>query len=92
MSEPARHRLTVEQFYGWVQGLDARYELVDGAPVLMAGANRRHDRVVINATYARAGANFAQQRASTCFQGNRANAVTRQLKRKNEPRRVENIH
>jgi Uma2 family endonuclease len=49
MGELARHRLTRELFYEWVAGQEARYELVDGEPAMMAGANRRHDRIAGNA-------------------------------------------
>jgi Uma2 family endonuclease len=49
MSEATRQLLTVERFYAWLVGQDNKHELVDGVPVMMAGANRRHDRVVINA-------------------------------------------
>jgi hypothetical protein len=31
---------------------DQRHERVDGAPVAMAGARRRHDQIVVNATAA----------------------------------------
>jgi len=48
MGELAKPRLTRNQFYEWVVSQDARYELVDGQPVMMAGANRRHDRVAGN--------------------------------------------
>jgi Uma2 family endonuclease len=36
-------------FYAWLRGQEHKHELVDGEPVMMAGANRRHDRVVANA-------------------------------------------
>jgi Uma2 family endonuclease len=49
MGEMARQRLTVEEFYQWVAGREQKYELVDGEPVMMAGANRRHDRIAGNA-------------------------------------------
>jgi Uma2 family endonuclease len=42
--------LNVEDFYRWLQcQREGRYELVDGEPVMMAGAGRRHDRIVCNA-------------------------------------------
>ncbi len=37
------------RFYAWVVRQEHKHELVDGEPVMMAGANRRHDRVVANA-------------------------------------------
>jgi Uma2 family endonuclease len=49
MGDLARQRLSVEEFYAWVVGRDEKYELVDGQPVMMAGANRRHDRIAANA-------------------------------------------
>ena len=44
--------ITPEQFFSWVAGQDARYELVDGEVVAMAGAGRRHDAIVVNLTTA----------------------------------------
>jgi Uma2 family endonuclease len=52
MNESARRRLTVDEFYAWVsERQDGKYELVDGEPVMMAGANRRHDRIAANALW-----------------------------------------
>jgi Uma2 family endonuclease len=48
MGALARQRLTVEEFYEWVAGREQKFELVDGEPVMMAGANRRHDRIAGN--------------------------------------------
>jgi Uma2 family endonuclease len=45
-------RITPEQFFAWVSGHEERYELVDGEVVMMAGAGRRHDRIVVNLTTA----------------------------------------
>ena len=45
-------RITPEQFFAWVSAQEERYELVDGEVVMMAGAGRRHDRVVVNLTTA----------------------------------------
>jgi Uma2 family endonuclease len=45
-------RITPEQFFAWVSGKEERYELVDGEVVMMAGAGRRHDRIVVNLTTA----------------------------------------
>ena len=45
----AVERMTPEAFLTWVQAQDQRYELVDGVPVAMAGAKRRHDQIVVNA-------------------------------------------
>lgn len=44
--------ITPEQFFSWVTAQDERYELVDGEVVMMAGAGRRHDAIVVNLTAA----------------------------------------
>lgn len=50
MGEAAYHEMSAEEFYRWVLSQsEGRYELVDGEPVMMAGANNRHDRIVRNA-------------------------------------------
>ena len=49
MPEAAPRRMAPDEFYAWLRTQDRRHELVDGAPALMAGANRRHDRITINA-------------------------------------------
>lgn len=41
-------RMGVDEFFLWVEKEERRHELVDGVPVAMAGANRRHDRIVVN--------------------------------------------
>jgi Uma2 family endonuclease len=43
-------RITPEQFFAWISGQEERYELIDGEVVMMAGAGRTHDRVVVNLT------------------------------------------
>lgn len=45
MAEPARHRMTQGEFFRWVVDRESKHELVDGAPVMMARSNRRHDRI-----------------------------------------------
>ena len=45
-------RITPEQFFAWVSRQEERYELIDGKVVMMAGAGRRHDRIVVNLTTA----------------------------------------
>ncbi|MGY3505083.1 Uma2 family endonuclease [Bradyrhizobium sp. USDA 4471] len=40
--------LTPEEFFAWVPGQEGRYELVEGEVVMMAGAGRRHDAIVVN--------------------------------------------
>ncbi len=50
MSNTALRHMTAEAFLAWdLDQPDARHELVDGAPVAMTGARRRHDRIVVNA-------------------------------------------
>jgi len=47
MSEQAVARMTADEFLLWhEQQQDRRYELIDGVPVAIAGARRRHDQVV----------------------------------------------
>jgi len=48
MSERAAIRMSAEEFLDWSLRQSARYELVDGVPVAMAGAKRRHDHIVMN--------------------------------------------
>lgn len=52
MAEPARRKMTVDEFFAWQAEQDRNYELVDGVPVLtvkaMTGASSRHDRVTVN--------------------------------------------
>jgi Uma2 family endonuclease len=40
--------MTPEEFFRWILDQEARHELVDGVPVMMAGADRRHDRIAVN--------------------------------------------
>jgi Uma2 family endonuclease len=56
MSVAARQRMTADEFILWNLEQEARYELVDGFPVLkfdngpemMAGASDQHDQIVVN--------------------------------------------
>jgi Uma2 family endonuclease len=55
MLKKIERRMTPEEFYAWQEGMDERYELVDGFPVPrcpdvvgMTGASRRHDQIVVN--------------------------------------------
>lgn len=43
-----KHRLTIDEFLDSYGAREGRWELVDGEPVMMAGANRRHGRVMRN--------------------------------------------
>lgn len=49
MGDMARPPMTIEQFYEWVPSHEQKYELIDGEPIMAAGANRRHDRIASNA-------------------------------------------
>lgn len=42
--------MTADEFYLWLEAQTERYELVDGQPMLMAGATIAHDTVVMNAS------------------------------------------
>ena len=44
----AVERMTADAFLAWLPGQARRHELVDGVPVAMAGAKRRHDQIVVN--------------------------------------------
>jgi Uma2 family endonuclease len=49
MSNAVKHTgMTADEFLLWNLTQDERYELVDGAPVGMAGASAFHDEIVIN--------------------------------------------
>lgn len=41
-------KMTPEAFLAWAPAQDARYELVGGEVLMMAGAGRRHDAIVTN--------------------------------------------
>ena len=43
-------RMAIEDFLVWAETREERFELVDGVPQMMAGAKRRHDRIVASAT------------------------------------------
>lgn len=40
--------MDADAFLAWAEGREGKFELVDGRVVAMAGAQRRHDRVVVN--------------------------------------------
>lgn len=49
MSTQSEYALTTpEDFFAWLPGQEGRYELVGGEVVMMAGAGRRHDAIVVN--------------------------------------------
>lgn len=45
---PVPTPMTPDEFLAWSKDREHRYELVNGVPVAMAGAIRRHDQIVIN--------------------------------------------
>ena len=52
MSEAVSQRMGFAEFWEWQGRQDQRYELIDGKPVAMAGAQQQHDRIVTNALIA----------------------------------------
>lgn len=49
MSQAALARMDADTFLEWCLDQNGKFELVDGQPVeMMAGATRRHDRIVVN--------------------------------------------
>lgn len=50
MSQAASHaqKLTIAEFLAAYGSREEKFELVDGVPVMMAGANRRHVRIMSN--------------------------------------------
>ena len=44
----APRTMAPDEFLAWAQDREPRHELVDGVPVAMAGAKRRHDQIVVN--------------------------------------------
>ncbi|HRP95061.1 MAG TPA: Uma2 family endonuclease [Rhodocyclaceae bacterium] len=45
-----RQPMTMDEFFRWLEKQDERYELVDGHPLMMAGAGIGHDVIVMNAS------------------------------------------
>jgi Uma2 family endonuclease len=62
VAQPAIKGLSESEFFEFLQSQNERWELVDGQPVMMAGANQRHQAVVANT----AGSLFGQLRGSKC--------------------------
>lgn len=48
MAYPVPRPLGAYEFYRWAGAQERKYELIDGQPVMMAGASRRHDRIARN--------------------------------------------
>jgi Uma2 family endonuclease len=52
MTGHVRNLMTADEFYTWLADQeDGKFELVGGEPRLVAGANRRHDRIAVNALW-----------------------------------------
>jgi Uma2 family endonuclease len=52
MADALPNRMTEDEFFAWIVHQDFRHELMDGMPRMMARADRRHDRIVVNALVA----------------------------------------
>ena len=52
MAQPnfVQTRLSADEFLEWIENQPQKHELIDGEPVLMAGADRNHNDIVMNAT------------------------------------------
>jgi Uma2 family endonuclease len=50
MQQSVVQPISPEQFFAWVVGREERFELLEGEVVMMAGAGRRHDNIVVNLT------------------------------------------
>lgn len=48
MQPSSLSKIAPEAFFAWIASREERYELVDGEVVMMAGAGRRHDHIVVN--------------------------------------------
>lgn len=48
MPQPAPEYMSADAFFDFVQDRDEKWELVDGVPVMMAGANQRHQAIAAN--------------------------------------------
>jgi len=62
VAQRALEGMSEGQFFEFLQTQDEKWELVDGQPVMMAGANQRHQTVVANT----AGSLFGKLRGSKC--------------------------
>ncbi len=40
--------MSADEFFDWLGGQEKKHELVDGEPVLMAGANMRHNKITFS--------------------------------------------
>lgn len=48
MPQPAVAYMTEDEFFDFIQARDEKWELIDGEPVMMAGANQRHQDIAAN--------------------------------------------
>lgn len=48
MAEPARRKMTLDDYLRWESEQEERHELIDGDVILMVGAPARHDVIVMN--------------------------------------------
>ena len=78
------HEMTVEEFFGWCQKQDKRYELLDGVPVPlrpMNGVSTAHDRIASNII----GVVGGQLRGSPCWATTPDTALRTSIKRVRRP-------
>lgn len=50
LNQSIQQLMVADEFYRWLETQSERYELVDGQPVMMAGASIAHDTIVMNAS------------------------------------------
>lgn len=62
MPQPVTEYMSEDEFFDFVQDRDEKWELIDGVPVMMAGANQRHQAIAAN-TFASL---FNQLRGKPC--------------------------
>lgn len=48
MPQPITEYMSEDEFFDFVHERDEKWELIDGVPVMMAGANQRHQAIVAN--------------------------------------------
>lgn len=62
MAQPALGFMGHNEFFEFLQSQEMKWELVDGQPIMMAGANQRHQAIAMNTS----GSLFAKLRGSPC--------------------------
>jgi Uma2 family endonuclease len=78
------HEMSVEEFFGWCQKQDRRYELLDGFPIPlrpMIGVSTAHDRIASNII----GSIGGQLRGSPCWATTPDTALRTSIKRVRRP-------